>query len=1008
MEAKLKQVVFLFFVLFSTPGVKAQQQYMVFHYNQKNGLPQSSVNDLFWDRTGFLWVSTEAGLVRFDGMRFQTFNMSNTPGITNDRFRWILPDGKQRMLTSAVDGRVFAIAGNQVTPFMQCKRYFALNGILPDSLTLFALQEQAPKGALRKNWKQYPTELMAWQNNLWVLGMKYIYLVKQNRTTDSISFTSGRGSALFAMQDNLYAFDGARFFYVDTLRKQLVAAGSLPAQVTGNAQVFYQSGLQKIFVAAEKVIYELVADAPQHIRAQVKLDATHLVEGEITRVNESPWDKMFAIGTLNNGLYLVKPKLFQTWRHRDPERGSGYYAQVALSDTSVLSSNGMVLYQGGSSVSGFDLSHVNPQTLYLDRDRVLWSCRTDSVFYQEEGRKRKALILRESGSSIISLVPYGDSLVAVTPQCIAIIYKRNVIRRYDLPPESRSNWVGAFAGEDGLLLSDHQAVHHFSFDSGLLTKQFAYPEVRYLLKHGALLYGASYGGGVFIRTGDRVVSIPSDRQGYLNKAHSLVITDSNLIISTNNGIFTTTLEALNRYVSGASKQVYYQYFNDEEGIGHTEFNGGCNPSNVKLNNGSISFSGMGGLVVFKPESLRIKSQNIKRLYLGVVNEDSVAQVPSDTLIIQPGTEKTGLTFSFIYWHNPYNVQLQYKLDGFNKGWNNMPPPGEKLWFTNLPAGNYTLYVRSQTGFSEADIQVAAYTLIKLPRYYETWGFRVIIFMLAVSGIAFAVYAYNARLRQKNELLERYVQKRTNDIRLANESLQKSERELRQSVNVKNKLISIMSHDIITPLKFISLVSRNYSGQVPEQGNEVLREIHHTSERLHNNAQNILNWVRYQNNLIRPRPENTSPFALAENLCSLFHDLSAMNQCRLINNIDMDDIIRTDKNILTIMMQNILSNAIKYNHDCDVTITSRQLPGQYEITIADTGSGISANNLRRIRAIKEKVAVNMFDDSTQGTGLGYVIIYELAALVLAEIRVNSEADMGTAISIILPEHAPGQG
>src|SRR6476620_11382620 len=112
------------------------QSYSKFYYNQKNGLPQNSVNSLFWDSTKFLWISTEDGLVRFDGHSFHTFNINNTPFFSNDRFRSILKNTEGSILVSSADGSVFELSGHRPKPYLASENvYQRYSGTLPGKET---------------------------------------------------------------------------------------------------------------------------------------------------------------------------------------------------------------------------------------------------------------------------------------------------------------------------------------------------------------------------------------------------------------------------------------------------------------------------------------------------------------------------------------------------------------------------------------------------------------------------------------------------------------------------------------------------------------------------------------------------------------------------------------------------------------------------------------------------------------------------------------------------------
>ena len=108
------RVFLLFLVTLFSLNSWAQKEYISYHFNQKNGLPQSSVNDLRFDNNLFLWISTEAGLVRYDGNAFRSFTVESDPFIKNDRFRWIITSPQNQLFISNSSGTIYTTENNKV------------------------------------------------------------------------------------------------------------------------------------------------------------------------------------------------------------------------------------------------------------------------------------------------------------------------------------------------------------------------------------------------------------------------------------------------------------------------------------------------------------------------------------------------------------------------------------------------------------------------------------------------------------------------------------------------------------------------------------------------------------------------------------------------------------------------------------------------------------------------------------------------------------------------------
>jgi K+-sensing histidine kinase KdpD len=231
----------------------------------------------------------------------------------------------------------------------------------------------------------------------------------------------------------------------------------------------------------------------------------------------------------------------------------------------------------------------------------------------------------------------------------------------------------------------------------------------------------------------------------------------------------------------------------------------------------------------------------------------------------------------------------------------------------------------------------------------------------------------------------------------NKELYASEKKLKQSVDIKNMLISIISHDIITPLRFISITAKNAFKGKNMLNMDFIKDIQTTSDKLHHNAQNILNWIRYQNNLIKVSKESVAVNPLVEDQLDLIAEMTAQKRNTFINDISYDDVIFTDATIINIIIQNIFSNANKYCQDTTIKITGENIGDKYHLHIDDNGPGMSKENLMRIKEIKALRSVEVLSNRS---GIGYIIIVELLELLNSKIKIESEEGKGTKITLIL--------
>lgn len=982
------------------------QQYATFHYNQQNGLPQNSVIDLWFDASHFLWLTTESGLVRFDGNHFKTYESASIPDIDNDRFRWIHQTYDKQILTSTSSGQIWYIHQNRLQKINQptTHQYQSYNRGTPSLKTL--LESQAVDNSYFKTngIRNFPFSVIPVnQHQYYALGRKHIYLMHGTTKQDSIALPEEKISpSLFLMDSVLYLKSQLKTIYAFHFKTHTVTKCTLPKSCESDTpEIFWKYGYTHPLITCKNKLYTLhMGEDFSKLKAKELLSELPLKTSKINQIIYNPQKNIIAIGTKTNGFYILKSSYFSTISCENQHAGA--YAQTALSDSSIIDGHGHEISLHKIGKSHYKVSS-SEGVLLIDSFKRLWFARGDTLFNQKDGINTIVVIDRDA--RFRTLFQHSDTILASSNHTLFVIHNNRIVSSYRFRnPDSGPYCIIYFNGT--YYYGTPNGVYSFHLRKSLISKPQKIadiPFVRYLKMYEDYMLGCSYGGGVFAVYKNKVIHLPLDRKRNLAKSHHILFDDTNrAFISTNNGLFYTSRTCISNYVHGKSSDIHYQYLNDNEGLVNVEFNGGITESCVKLNNGYVSYSNMGGFVWFTPRSIPNNFPDSK-IEIDHITIDGIETKQKDSIQIPSGSEHLSVSIASAYWGNPNNIRIEYKVIGYNKEWILLSTENPEIELLHLPSGTRKLLIRRRSGFAADDYTFHSILLIKERKFYESLWF-ILLSILTFIGISLGgISAYSKRLRSKNILLEKRVSERTHELEESNLNLRKSQNELLQSVNVKNKLISIISHDIVTPLKFISIVSRNFTATQNTANNperEVIREIHHTSLRLHENAQNILNWVRYQNNLIKVHSTKLSPYSIVEDICDLHQEIAVSRKNILINSVEMDDIIEGDKTILTIILQNIISNAVKYTHSSTIKIWSQQQENRYVLFIHDDGQGISSQNLLRIQNIQNKSKLNVFDDSADGTGLGFIIIFELAELIGATITIQSSPTEGTQIEVHL--------
>src|SRR5580698_2015478 len=104
------------FILPAQPGLvfSAQPDYLVERFTTDNGLPSNGIKGLQWDeQTRFLWIATEAGITRYNGVDFVTFSRANTPELFSERMLFLLKSRDGKIYTSDEVGDLFFVMRNR-------------------------------------------------------------------------------------------------------------------------------------------------------------------------------------------------------------------------------------------------------------------------------------------------------------------------------------------------------------------------------------------------------------------------------------------------------------------------------------------------------------------------------------------------------------------------------------------------------------------------------------------------------------------------------------------------------------------------------------------------------------------------------------------------------------------------------------------------------------------------------------------------------------------------------
>lgn len=305
---------------------------------------------------------------------------------------------------------------------------------------------------------------------------------------------------------------------------------------------------------------------------------------------------------------------------------------------------------------------------------------------------------------------------------------------------------------------------------------------------------------------------------------------------------------------------------------------------------------------------------------------------------------------------------------------------------------------------EAEISLQKLTI---KRQYDV---GIIIAIVLIFSIVLLIFYYkNFQAKQRdNELLNQHQQEilhQNEAIKAQNEEIYQQKETLSKLNHTKDKLFSIISHDLRSPILTLQHTLSLFNEQllttqdVAALAKDLLSNVESTSEML----DNVLYWAKNQmdSEIITYTPQAFDMSELVRINMNIFKEPAENKKITLVNNANTNVNVMADKPTIDIVLRNLMSNAIKFCSAGD-TITISQIikDGFLQLSVADTGRGISAE-------IQKKLFDRFVFHSTngtaneKGTGLGLNLCLDLVTRNGGSIWVESELGQGSVFIFTIP-------
>jgi signal transduction histidine kinase len=252
------------------------------------------------------------------------------------------------------------------------------------------------------------------------------------------------------------------------------------------------------------------------------------------------------------------------------------------------------------------------------------------------------------------------------------------------------------------------------------------------------------------------------------------------------------------------------------------------------------------------------------------------------------------------------------------------------------------------------------------------------------------------IRDNNITLKKMVAEKTLDLRVKNE-------EYKNAIATKNKMFSIIAHDLVNPFNSLlgfSDILRNQCENLPTEKIKQFSEVMwQTSRSTCDLLSNLLEWARVQTGKISFSPQKIALCTLIKTNIELLNLQARQKNIQLNGSCEEEVFIYGDTFMINTVLRNLISNGIKFTSKGGVNITVNIVDDQCIIDITDTGTGISHSKIE-----------NLFEPETlsipgtageSGTGIGLMVCNEFMHLNNGSIKVTSKVNKGSTFTLTLP-------
>tara|TARA_B100000749_G_scaffold276607_1_gene264108 strand:- start:1616 stop:3190 length:1575 start_codon:yes stop_codon:yes gene_type:complete len=511
------------------------------------------------------------------------------------------------------------------------------------------------------------------------------------------------------------------------------------------------------------------------------------------------------------------------------------------------------------------------------------------------------------------------------------------------------------------------------------------------------LWITTYEDGFFLYQDSKVWTFPLDKNRYLATAHCIIEDDNGYFwITTNKGLFQVCKNDLFEYLNNKDKAVYYHYYDKSSGFSNNEFNGGGCPCGVQMTNKDIFLPSLDGLVVFNSSTVRPILPN-SGVYIDEVIVDGVQQFTTGTLTLKD-PERITFQITSPFYGNPYNNQIEIQMD--DGIWEPIGTSRTQS-YTNLPSGEHFIRARKPAGFN-LGYHYASLNIYVIPTFWQSNLFKALLILLLGFLTYMTILLRTRYITKKNIQLKKKINENTLQLQQTVHILREAKVKLKNQVSQQKKLVTAITHDVKSPLRFMALTSKfsfeNFENRTSEELRESTKAMFTSSYQLYQFIENVLDYSSISLDNEKLNKTNFILSNLIQTKIIFFENISNSRKLEVMNRIPESVQLSLNQQLFSIIIHNLLDNSIKNTFGGKIIFWHEKDGDRFILNIEDTGLGMSTETLNLLDVQKESIANGTNGCHHKRKGFGLTIVMELLTMLDGDIQFESKLRKGTKVSI----------